>query len=205
VLAGLHTPNSDVDIVAYGAENCLRVRQSAEKLLNEGLLVKRYSEGGLRGLFRFRSQDTIMPFRDFVRHERRKTIQGTFRGRDFFLRYVKGRNQVGEVYGDRVYRPGDRVTIRARITSDAESIFTPCSYKVADVEVTKGRFEGLITEITSFRGRFCEQARTEETVEASGTLERVELRSGGGMNRVLLGNDKEDFMRVVDFEHAKQL
>jgi len=198
VLVGLHTPQSDVDILVYGVKNCLLIRRRVEKLLGEGCEVKRYSEEGLRRLFEFRSQDTAMSFHDFVRLERRKTIEGTFRGRDFFIRHVKAPDEVGEVYGDRIYRPLGRLVVEATITDDSDSIFTPCSYKVSHVTVVQGREGVLIAEIVSFRGRFCEQARKGERVVAAGTLERVEFSDGSFVNRLLLGNAKEDFMTTID-------
>jgi len=198
VLVGLHTPQSDVDILVYGARNCLLARRRVEELLDEGREVERYSEEGLRRLFEFRSQDTAMSFHDFARLERRKTIEGTFRRRDFFIRHVKAPDEVGEVYGDRTYRPLGRLAVEATITDDSDSIFTPCSYKVSHVRVVEGPEGVSIAEIVSFRGRFCEQAHSGERVAASGTLERVEFIDGGAANRLLLGNAREDFMSVVD-------
>jgi predicted nucleotidyltransferase len=66
------------------------------------------------------------------------------------------------------------------------------------VGVVQGREGVSIAEIVSFRGRFCEQARKGERVVAAGTLERVEFSDGSFMNRLLLGNAKEDFMTAID-------
>jgi len=54
-----------------------------------------------------------------------------------------------------------------------------------------------LTEIISFRGRFCEQAVAGDLVRAWGTLERVETRDGYAWCRLLLGNHTDDTMLVI--------
>ncbi|MFQ6086953.1 MAG: hypothetical protein ACE5OV_02925, partial [Candidatus Bathyarchaeia archaeon] len=83
--------------------------------------------------------------------------------------------------------------IKATVTDDSEMIFTPCRYKIADVEVLEGVHVEPIEEIVSFRGRFCEQARNGETVVAQGKVERVQAGEQV-FHRLLLGNRTSDFM-----------
>ena len=49
----------------------------------------------------------------------------------------------------------------------------PARYKVEDVQVVDGPKLEPITEIVSFRGRFCEQAANGEEIEAQGKVELV--------------------------------
>ncbi|MBI4757952.1 MAG: hypothetical protein HY783_02970, partial [Chloroflexi bacterium] len=53
---------------------------------------------------------------------------------------------------------------------------------------------GHLSEIVSFRGRFCEQAQAGDIVRALGTLEQVQARDGRTWYRLLLGNHPEDAM-----------
>jgi len=198
LLAGLHTPKSDIDLIVYGSQNCYQVYDSLRTLMNErGSPVKSYSMEELRRLFDFRSKDTVMSFEDFVRTESRKVLQGRFMGIDYFLRFVKDWNEIEERYGVVHYKPEGYVKIRARVVDDSERIFTPCRYKVDCVEVLEGTHVTSIEEIVSFRGRFCEQAKNGETVVAQGKVERVQKEGEREHHRLLLGNKASHHMVLV--------
>jgi predicted nucleotidyltransferase len=193
-LIGLHTPHSDIDLVVYGAGHCRAAWNSLRHLLERshgGL--RRLDPSALQRLYAARVKDTRMSWADFVRHEGHKTFQGLFRGRDYFVRYVKSPGEDGEAYGDRRYKAQGRACIRARIVADEDSIFTPCSYRVGDVQARTS--EALeVSEIVSFRGRFCEQARAGEVVIACGKLEKVIEREAAPHYRLLLGEYHDDYM-----------
>jgi hypothetical protein len=193
ILVGLYTDKSDIDIVIYGIRNCLRVRGAMQGLLASGQYVSRYKMKDLRRLYRFRVKDTVIPFKEFVKHEIRKSFQGVFDGREFFIRYVKDWDEVKEKYGEIIYKPEGYAKIRAKITDDSESMFTPCVYGVEDVEVIKGQEWRELREISSFRGRFCEQAKNDETVIAQGKIERV-ITADEDYHRILLGSRPTDYM-----------
>jgi predicted nucleotidyltransferase len=148
-------------------------------------------------LFDFRSKDTAVSFEDFVRTDSRKVSHGKFMGRDFFIRFVKDWNEVSEQYGNITYKPEGRARIKATVVDDAEAIFTPCSYKLADVKILEGPNIEPIEEIVSFRGRFCEQAKNGETVIAEGKLERVQQEGKREHYRLLIGNTPSDHMILV--------
>ncbi|MEM2936026.1 MAG: hypothetical protein QW231_02490, partial [Candidatus Bathyarchaeia archaeon] len=195
ILVRLHTPTSDIDPIIYGSESCRKVHASLKTLLEDGKSpVKAYDLEGLKGLFDFRSGDTTMFFEDFVRTESRKALQGKFRGRDYFVRCVKDWDEVTERYGTVRYRAEGYAKIKAQVTDDSEAIFTPCRYGIENVEILEGVHLEPIKEIASFRGRFCEQAKTGERVVAQGKVERVQGAEEGVHYRLLLGNKKSDFM-----------
>ena len=198
ILVGLHTSASDIDPVVYGSKNCYRVYFALKSLLEDKKsLVKPYSLDGLRKLFDFRSKDTATSFEDFVRTESRKVMQGTFMGRDYFLRFVKDWNEVEEEYGTVRYKSVGYARIKATVIDDSEMIFTPCCYKIEDVKFLDGTRVESIEEIVSFRGRFCEQARNGETVVAQGKVERVQKLGEREHYRLLLGNKTSDHMILV--------
>jgi len=222
ILVGLHTPNSDLDVVVYGSEHCWAVHGVLRGLLDEPPLppqswggprggdeVRGLNEEEMRELYAFRSQDTPMGFEEFAWLEGRKVIQGRFRGCEYFIRFVKDPVEVGESYGDRRYTPLGRAEIEATVADASQAIFTPCAYGVEDVRFkappqsppilggkTDGWEVGDLREITSFRGRFCEQAREGERVLARGKLEKVVVRKGEVYYRLLLGG-RGDSMTVV--------
>jgi predicted nucleotidyltransferase len=195
LLTKLHTPNSDIDPIVYGSENCRNVYEALKAMPEDAESVLRfYSNEELKELFRFRFQGTRVSFNDFVRTESRKVLQGKFEGRDYFMRFVKDWNEAKERYGTIRYKNVGYAKIRAEIEDDSKAIFTPNSYKIRNVNILEGvRFP--IEEIASFRGRFCEQAKKGEVVIAQGKVERVtDRRQNREYFRLLLGNKPSDYI-----------
>jgi predicted nucleotidyltransferase len=195
LLVKLHTLKSDVDPIVYESRNCRRVYHALESLMHETRShVKAYSTQELHELFKFRVRDTKVPFKDFVKTESRKVLQGKFKNRDYFIRFVKNWNEIDEKYGEIRYKNVGYSKIKATIEDDSEGIFTPCSYRIKNVEILEG--VGFpIEEIVSFRGRFCEQARKGEVVIAQGKVEKVtDNRQNREFFRLLLGNKSSDYM-----------
>ena len=198
LLVGLHTENSDLDIVVFGTENCEKVHKALRNLLDTQSVreLRRLDTRGLEELYAERILDTRMDFRDFAAAEKNKVNQGRFRERRYFVRFVKNALEVNEIYGDLRYSPVGRARISASIADDGEAIFTPCRYKLTHVRSLEGPQIPDLNEIVSFRGRFCEQARTGDPVIATGTVERVQSTRGEAWHRLLLGNSREDSMVV---------
>jgi len=194
LLLGLHLANSDIDLIVFGMEPAKRVYSVLTNLMEEPQYgLERLNPDELKGLYRRRSQEKALTLEQFQKTERRKVLQGKFLGREFFLRMVKEPWEVDEKYGERIYTPLGKVTIQGRIKDSSEAIFTPCVYKIEEVEILEGDSEFLPQEIVSFRGRFCEQAQEGEVIVAKGKLEKVLSRDGKANYRILLC-DSEDFM-----------
>lgn len=194
LLLGLHTPKSDLDLIVYGSKSCWKVYNTLNSLVRDLKgNMRSYRRQDLKELFDFRSKDTIMSFEDFVRTESRKLLQGKFHEKDYYIRCVKAWNEVSETYGAVRYKSWGEAKIQATVTDDAEMIFTPCIYKIGDLQVLQGKNAEPIREIISFRGRFCEQARNGEEVIAHGTVESVETEKEKYF-RLILGNKPSDYM-----------
>ncbi len=194
LLAGLHTPNSDLDLIVYGSRNCWKVHNALSSLVHDSKSdVRSYGEQDLKELFDFRSKDTTVGFEDFVRTESRKLLQGKFRGKDYYIRCVKGWGEVAEKYGMLQYRSVGEAKLRATVIDDSEMIFTPCTYPIEDVEIIQSNYAESPREIVSFRGRFCEQARKGERIVARGTIESVKTQ-GTEHFRLIIGNKPADYM-----------
>jgi len=196
ILVRLHTKDSDIDPIIYGSEDCRKVYYALKTLLKDKeRLVKPYDLEDLKKLFAFRSKDTVTSFEDFVRTESRKVLQGKFMGSDYFIRFVKGWSEITEKYGMIRYSNEGYAKIKAKIKDDSDAIFTPCTYEIENVKFLEGTFTSKpIEEIVSFRGRFCEQAKTGETVVVQGKVERVQPEEGCMRFRLLLGNKTSDYM-----------
>lgn len=199
IMVGLTNENSDIDPLVYGADNCRKAYAALQKLLKKPETgFKEYDKSELEQLFAFRSKDTQMTFEDFQNVESRKAFQGKFMGTDFFVRFVKEWNEYPEKYGDFNFKNSGYVKIQAKINDSTESLFTPCTYELQDVKVCDGTELEPIKEIVSFRGRFCEQAKTGETVEAQGKIELVSNNKTGAKHyRLILGNAPKDYMVLL--------
>jgi predicted nucleotidyltransferase len=194
MLIGLHTEHSDLDVVVIGSEHCTKVHQALHRMLDAQSCaeLRRLDSEGVKELFAQRIADTYMPLGEFAKLEKRKVNQGNFRERTYFIRFIKDAAENGEIYGSLRYTPLGRAKVVASIADDRESIFTPCKYYLSNARILERPQVADLNEITSFRGRFCEQARTGELVYAAGTLERVENNRGSVYHRLLLGNFPED-------------
>jgi predicted nucleotidyltransferase len=198
-MAGLFTLQSDIDPLVYGARNCRKAYSALQQLLKDNMSkFKQYTPTELQMLFDFRSKDTIMSLEDFERVEARKAFQGKYDGVDYFVRFVKDYGEVNEKYGDVVYESAGYAKISATVSDDSEALFTPCTYRLEKVGVLTGPNLSDLTEIASFRGRFCMQAMTGESVTAQGKVERViDKRNGSVHHRIIIGNGPADFMALL--------
>lgn len=199
ILIGLHNERSDIDVAVYGERNCRRVHRALKSLLDEGGEedLTRLDAGGIEALYDQRSIDTKMDFREFADLESRKANQGRFRERTWFIRFIKETDETEDRYGKCSYKALGRARIHASVADDEEAIFTPCLYRLSGVRNVEGLQQPEPCEIVSFRGRFCEQARSGDRVMATGTLERLQYSRSDIRHRLLLGNSAEDTMIVV--------
>jgi len=203
ILLGLYTKKSDIDLTVYGRKNCLAMHETLKQLMKEEKSnVSSYNLNDLKRLYNFRSRDTHMPLEDFLRIERRKSLQGKYENKDFFIRFLIDWDEVNEKYGDRRYVPMGNARIKAKIVDASNSIFTPCSYQISNSEILEGKKSQLIKEIVSFRGRFCEQAVEGETIIAQGKVEKTIEKDKKQHLRLILGAKVSDYMLI---KHAKNL
>lgn len=196
IMAGLTNEKSDIDPLVYGVENCRKAYAALQELLKDKESgFNPYSRAELQTLFDFRSKDTQMSFEDFVLVESRKAFQGKFMETDYFIRFVKEWDETTEQYGDVCFKNSGYAKITANIADGSDSLFTPCTYKLKDVAVVEGPKLTPITEIVSFRGRFCEQATNSEAIEAQGKVELVTAKKNSSEHyRLILGNKPSDYM-----------
>ena len=200
VMAGLFTLQSDIDPLVYGSQNSRKAYAALQRLLKTKTShFKPYTREELQTLFDFRSKDTIMTFEEFERVETRKAFQGKYDGVDYFVRFVKDWNETDERYGDVCYENAGYAKISATVADDSDALFTPCTYEIENVKVLEGPKLEPITEVASFRGRFCEQVPTNlrepPTIRAQGKIEHVtDNRTGETYYRLLIGNKPSDYM-----------
>jgi predicted nucleotidyltransferase len=173
VLIGLAGSSSDVDIVVYGLEAGRKVYGALSSLRKESGWIRPYDSGSVMGVVSSRWGDTGFDLTLFVQSETRKILHGLVCDRDYFVRLVP---TPPETEAEVVSRPIGRAVLRASVVDSGCSIYTPCTYFVENCSV-QGEGRGPeVTRLVSYRGKFTEQAREGEVVEARGTLEEVECR-----------------------------
>jgi predicted nucleotidyltransferase len=199
IMAGLTTDTSDIDPLVYGAENSKKAYKVLQELREiEGSCFKAYTATELKTLYDFRSKDTQMTFEDFQLVENRKAFQGMFMGTDYFIRFLKDWNETTEQYGNVTFQNSGYCKVTGTVVNCDDALFTPCNYIISDATVLDGPKLSPISEVVSFRGRFCMQAHIDEHIEAQGKTELVtEKKSGKTHYRLILGNKPTDYMVLL--------
>ena len=185
LLIGLQRPESDIDLNVYGASEGRRVYEALKRLREELGWVKPYDDFTVQPVLEARWGRSGLSLETLRGVEKAKVLHGLVYGRDYFMRLIRDRE------ADETSRPLGAVTVRATVTDDEGSIYTPCLYHVDGAEA-QGH---TVTELLSFRGKFTEMAVEGDVVEARGTLETV---VGGceKRHRVVLGS-KGDYLVPV--------
>ncbi|MGQ9719808.1 MAG: nucleotidyltransferase domain-containing protein [Candidatus Jordarchaeum sp.] len=203
VLVDLTQPDSDIDIIVYGEKNCRLVYEALGNLFNKkDSIIKAYSDEGLKKLYEFRVTDTMMSYEEFAFSEKRKYMSGEINGRTFFLRFLKEPSELSEKYGDVKYISLNNAIIKGLVLDDKEAIFTPCRYIIKHTKTLEGKAP-QITEIVSYRGRFCDQVRANERFIAQGKIEKV-ISKSETYYRLILGGEKKDFLIAKRFENTNR-
>jgi len=198
ILVNLQEPASDIDMVVYGTKTGYQVANTMKQLLeNKNSPIEPYDTQGLKELYDFRSKDTNVSFKDFARTDSRKISHGKFRGKHFFIRFVKDLNEITEQYGSTIYKPEGNAKIKATVTDASQALFTPCSYKLTNVEILEGPKVEHLEYVESFRGRFCEHAINREKIIAQGKLEKLQQQGKSDHYRLLLGSKPSDHMILI--------
>jgi len=195
ILVNLYNNFSDIDLIIYGKENCLKIYKTLNEIIGKNIFIKKYSIEDLKKLYDFRVKDTNISFEDFLKVEKRKVFQGKFKNRDYFIRFIKEFEENNEKYGDKTFIPMGYTCIKAKVIDDSDSIFTPCCYIIDEVKYMDNLNYKPLKQIISYRGRFCEQAKIGEKIIAQGRIEKVSLKNEE-YYQLVIGENIKDFMII---------
>ncbi|MFH2112748.1 MAG: hypothetical protein ABIJ47_15985 [Candidatus Bathyarchaeota archaeon] len=180
LLIGLDIEGSDVDLNVYGLDEGRKVYEALKKLRRTGGWVSPYDDETVKNVLFSRWGD-LGRLKELAEVEKRKVLHGRVMGTDYFVRLLRDE----ESY---LSKPMDVVTLKARVADSSGSIYTPCTYRVDEVETLSDPIQGEITELVSYRGKFTEQAEAGDWVRVRGTLEEVQGPDGAHF-RVILGGE----------------
>lgn len=201
LLIDIHQPFSDIDLVVYGRESAVKVRETLLKLYRE-------PKRGIEGLPRERFEELLDRRQRLFYLSKseaeiicsRKWNRGFFKGKDFSIHPVKKESEVKETFDELSYKPIGLATIRGVIADSSESIFMPSRWLIEDVEVISGvTVEGL-TELCSYEGLYMGVVEEGEMFEARGKVEAVYRRGKFDHYRLLIGSPEargRDYLKPI--------
>lgn len=201
-MIGLNTKKSDIDIILYGTQTSLHFQEKMQNIFKNNNNIQKYNMDEYKKHYDWRVGGSDIHFQDFLKSEQRKLHQGKYRGVDFFIRYIKSpRDWKGDYY-DYQYKNVGRISLIAEIIDSTDSIFTPCTYKIKCSKILESdtnisNWMSAITQINSYRGRFCEQAKDGEKVLVEGKIEKVTYNDSD-FYRILLTDQTLDKMIIID-------
>ena len=202
-MVGLNKEKSDLDILIYGTRESLEFQSNLKKIFDVSKSLRKYNMQEYKTLYDWRFGGPNFSFKYFLKSEKRKLHQGKFNGTDFFIRYIKSPEDWKGNFYDYKFKNLGRIEIKAKIVDSTDSIFTPCSYKIKCIEIVDKKLNvnhinlKNITEINSFRGRFCEHAKDGELVLVKGKLEEVVFKGNQKHLRILLTDQTQDIFCVI--------
>ncbi|MEJ2248718.1 MAG: hypothetical protein P8Y70_07690 [Candidatus Lokiarchaeota archaeon] len=200
-MVGLNKKTSDIDLVLYGTEISHKFQNNLQRLFSSKKdNFRKYNKSEFKKHYKFRASGSGIGFNEFLRSEKMKLHQGKFKNTDFYIRYLKSPEDWKGTYNDFIYENLGRISLKAKIINSKDSIFTPSTYKINVLKLypSQNSFKNSklneITEINSYRGRFCEHAEKNDLVFVEGKLEKVNFKDSETYYRVLLGNKPNDKM-----------
>jgi predicted nucleotidyltransferase len=166
----MHTSESDVDFVVYGAKNFRRVEKTVERLVKGNVLSYVFTKR-----------------LDMVRRYR-----GKFKDTLFAYNAVRKPEEIKTRYGMFKYFPVKPIKLYCEVHDDKEAMFRPAVYSIGNyVPVDR---ESILAEntipdrVVSMIGYYRNAARKGDRIRVSGTLERVErVRAGKTSFQVVIG------------------
>jgi predicted nucleotidyltransferase len=180
ILLGIHNPEfSDIDLLVYGLENAQKVRTAMKE--GRSAKIRAVTGKALEEWCASVVKHFPLSYEEARYFAGRRWNYGFFRGRYFSIHPTKKNDEIGENYGDRIYREKGVARIRAIVSDASESLFTPALYRIEGVEVIEGgagaqRAAPPLKEILSYEGLYRDVVDSGEEIEARGKLESVNDR-----------------------------
>jgi len=170
----MHSAESDIDLVVYGAQNFRRLEAAVSRLVAEG----KFGAAGKN--------------------------RAQYKRKVFVYNAVRKPAEVAVKYGDHKYSPIASVKFRCRVEGDNETMFRPAIYHISKYQplniASRLKRPQIPKIVTSMIGSYRNAAKKGEEIEVSGVLERVEqVRTANVHHQVVVGSGaKEDeYIRLL--------
>jgi len=203
-MIGLNNQDSDIDLIIYGTEQSLEFQNRIKDIFSTSKECRQYTFEEYKNHYYNRFNGSSITFVEFLKSEKKKLHQGQYKNIDFFIRYIKSPKDWQGNFYDFLYKNYGRIKLKAEIIDSTYSIFTPCIYTIKvkkilerNIIVENDRKKNIV-EVSSFRGRYCEQAIQGDKVLIEGKLEKVTYKKSKEYYRILLTNQRQDKMTLIN-------
>lgn len=175
VALGMHTRNSDIDIIVYGEQNFRRLEKTVDKLVEAGKLSYVFNN----------------------RLDATRRFKGRYLGKIFMYNAIRKPEEIHSNYGEHKFIPLMPVKFNCKIKDDSEAMFRPAIYKIEDYKpadlVSKLPEEKVPGLVVSMIGCYRNVARKGDKIRVSGMLERVEkIDSNEIFHQVVVGTSTSE-------------
>lgn len=151
-----HTPQSDIDLVIYGAPNFRTLEKTIHTLVEEGSLSYVINN----------------------RLDAARLYKGRYSHKIFMYNAVRKPPEIASKYGTHKYSPVKHVKFHCIVENDKEAMFRPALYHIGDYHPTDSASEISKDElphlVVSMIGCYRNIAKQGSQIEVAGMLEKVE-------------------------------
>jgi predicted nucleotidyltransferase len=188
LLIGFETVDSDIDLNVYGEMEGRKVYDAFKQLRSIEDWVSPYDADSIELVLKSRWGDTGLDLDRLRAVECDKVLHGLVYGVDYFIRLLADEDNSTSI-------PIKTAIISATVTDASHGIFTPCTYRIEKALISGESSYYPISELKSYRGKFTEQVRAGDEIQARGTLEKV-THCNATYYRLILGG-KGDYLIPV--------
>jgi predicted nucleotidyltransferase len=189
LLLDIHHPDfSDIDLTIYGKTNSWILKTTLDKNVLKSP-IKKFSNKYLEEWCKKKIKNYPLTLKEANLIYQRKWNLGIFEGTRFSIHPIKIEKEINVKYGQKFYKPLGKITVKAVVSENIDSIFLPAVYEINDMEVISGPKIDLITEVVSYETLYGSLAKKGEKIEVNGKLERVIDIGGNEENyRIIVGS-----------------
>ncbi len=175
IALGMHTLESDIDIVVYGAQNFRKLEKSIKKLVDAGTLSYVVNN----------------------RLDAARKYKGRYLNKIFMYNAIRKPEEVNSKYGMFKYTPITPIKFCCTVKDDNEAMFRPAIYKIEEYKpsdpVSALPKEKIPELVVSMIGCYRNIARKGDKIRAAGMLEQVEsLETSAVFHQVVVGTSTSE-------------
>jgi len=175
IALSMHTLESDIDIVVYGAQNFRKLEKTIKKLVDAGTLSYVINN----------------------RLDAARRYKGRYLNKLFMYNAIRKPEEVNLKYGMFKYTPITSVKFCCTVKDDNETMFRPAIYKIEDYKpsnpVSVLPKEKISELVVSMIGCYRNIARQGDKIRVAGMLEQVEnLETSEVFHQVVVGTSTSE-------------
>ncbi|MFN3621766.1 MAG: hypothetical protein ACK4TI_02650, partial [Nitrososphaerales archaeon] len=206
ILLKIHNPSfSDIDLVVYGRENSLKVKDALLALYKEPQSgLTRLQGSDLERWCTEKAQAYPISEIEAAHIYGRKWGYALYKGTAFSIHPIRLDREIDFVYGSERFRGLGLARIKARVEQVVEELYTPYTYQVSSVQVEEGERGWKISKISSYEGFYGSVIYEGEEIVAYGKVEEVSRKAGENYLRLVIGSPEangKDYLKPINLKN----